>query len=308
MSTSKAPKGAKLKLHPICELIPTMSAEDRARLKAGIERDGRIHVPIIVLGNEILDGRNRWEISQELRIECPMTKYRGKTDMASLAAYVMALNVDRRHMTVSQLAMTGASLTRIIETGRADGQDTNVGVNAANLQRKFRQGAGRSAEVAAKIVGVSERQVAAAKSVLDKAPDLAEKVTAGEITVHAATQEMKRREEPEEKPEPVKDEIGGEVPERLAGMFTDIRFDELAGQLRAVKKGIKALTDDPLGVWLHAQDVLASLENVIKAVKFARPHALCPYCKGGGNKGCKTCRKSGWMPVEVYNAVPEADR
>lgn len=313
----RAKSDGKYTIHPVCQLIPPMSAEDRARLKAGIERDGEIRVPIVVLGKEIIDGRNRWEISQELRINCPSVKYKGPADMPSLAAYVMSLNVERRHMTNSQLTACAAELARIIESSRA-GLDSDKPGDVLNLARSKRQpeslnapAVGRSNEVAARAMGVSTASVTKQKAVMEKAPDLHEKVKAGELTVHAATQEMKRREAkdaPDEKPEPVRDGIGKEITnERIRKVFTDKPYHALAkegGEFLAKVEAFAATKDGK-----HIDDkCLVELRNVVTALKFWKPYCLCQYCGAGGAKGCAKCNNTGFISKKQYDAVPEADR
>jgi ParB-like chromosome segregation protein Spo0J len=59
------PKATELRLHPLAKLLPAMSAEEYARLKADIKAHG-VQLPILTLENQILDGRHRAQARREL--------------------------------------------------------------------------------------------------------------------------------------------------------------------------------------------------------------------------------------------------
>jgi hypothetical protein len=105
------------------------------------------------------------------------------------------------------------------------------------------------------------------------------------------------------KVDPPRDEVGvviehADVADAFAGRD---RFAELMNRLSAIGSDLAALAASPAGRYLSAQQVKADVKNVRDAVRFAVPHAVCPYC--GGRK-CDACKQAGWMGENVYKAVP----
>jgi ParB-like chromosome segregation protein Spo0J len=85
----------------IYQLMPPLSADEYAALKADIAARG-VQVPIEYddQGN-ILDGFHRVQICQELGLACPQVMRSGLTDAAK-RAHAWALNLTRRHLSKVQ--------------------------------------------------------------------------------------------------------------------------------------------------------------------------------------------------------------
>ncbi len=75
----------------------------------------------------------------------------------------------------------------------------------------------------------------------------------------------------------------------------------IMNKIQVIRKELEAMALEPIGAFLHIQQIDAFLVNARVAIKFARPHIDCPYCKG---EKCKECRKTGWLPKDVYDRVP----
>ena len=89
--------------HPIANLFPMMQQEQYQALLRDIAENGQLE-PVWTLGNQILDGRNRWSACLELGLEPITREYEGSTDTVSLVNFTISLNLNRRHLTKSQLA------------------------------------------------------------------------------------------------------------------------------------------------------------------------------------------------------------
>jgi hypothetical protein len=76
----------------------------------------------------------------------------------------------------------------------------------------------------------------------------------------------------------------------------------LQRKVSALKSEIKQLCETSIGAFLPVQQAEADLNNVFTAIKFAIPHVVCPKCNGGR---CDTCRKTGWLPKEVFERMPK---
>lgn len=108
-------------LHPLADIIPEASPEDFSALVASIREVGQIEA-IRTWQGRVIDGRHRLRACMELGIE-PVFRdvlpeeVSGGTD-AGLLAYVLALNINRRHASTSQRAIAAAKAVTTDGVGR----------------------------------------------------------------------------------------------------------------------------------------------------------------------------------------------
>jgi hypothetical protein len=86
-----------LKQHPIGQIIPPMSAEERSSLRNDLVVNG-LRVPIMPYEGQILDGWHRYELCIEENIEPRFYDYEGEDPFG----LVRSLNLSRRHLTLAQ--------------------------------------------------------------------------------------------------------------------------------------------------------------------------------------------------------------
>ena len=108
--------------HPYCRLTPPLDDVDFELLKSDIRQNGLRH-PIVTYCDEqgieyIVDGRGRFAACQQIGIECPTTQFIG--NVVDLLAYMMSVNVYRRHLTKSQIAMIVAALPELTNSAKAE--------------------------------------------------------------------------------------------------------------------------------------------------------------------------------------------
>ena len=111
-----------MRYHAACELFPRIKGEAFQELVASLKANGFLsQFPIFTLpvaqGEEpiILDGRNRYEACQEAGVEPVYKVYEGPL---SPEAFILSVNVHRRHLTVVERAMAAAELLRRMEGAR----------------------------------------------------------------------------------------------------------------------------------------------------------------------------------------------
>ena len=151
-----------------------MSATEFESLKADIKHNG-LFEPIWQHEGKIIDGRNRYQACVETGVTPHFREWDG---IGSLTAFVVSLNLHRRHLTESQRGMVAAKLANI-----ELGQNQHF-LGSANLRTHQ-----ISQAEAAELLNVSERTVTAAAKVKDEgALELVRAVESGAASVSAAAQ------------------------------------------------------------------------------------------------------------------------
>lgn len=162
-----------MQFHPLANLFPLIEGQDFAELVDDVRKHG-LREAVVVHDGMILDGRNRFRACQAAEVPARFVPYDG----ADPLAFVVSVNLRRRHLNESQRAMVAARIANL-----GDGRPPD---NRANLPG-FETAPPVSAAKAADMLNVSERSVKAARSVQEHAaPELAAKVEAGAVSVSAA--------------------------------------------------------------------------------------------------------------------------
>jgi hypothetical protein len=111
-------------------------------------------------------------------------------------------------------------------------------------------------------------------------------------------------------PADVKDGLGNEPPASLRDVFGKApEFDEQRNALTQIKKWFNLIRTHAAGALIEQgyQRLLTDLNNLDAEIKFAKPHAVCPYCQNKSPKviHCEACKGAGWVSKEVYDACPK---
>ena len=173
-------KVPELTLHPLCELIPACTDAEFKELKEDIKANG-LQVPIKTFDGKILDGRSRYNACLELEKAGHPVEFRREfftADANAALAYVISMNVKRRHLSASQRALIAAKLVN----------STVGGNHSVKLPNEITQGD------VAKLAGVATKMVTDAKLVIDENSELAEKVLKGELAVNKAADKVRTEE------------------------------------------------------------------------------------------------------------------
>jgi ParB-like chromosome segregation protein Spo0J len=150
--------------HPLADIFPLVEGAEFDELAADIKAHG-LHEPIVLFEDKVLDGRNRLRACTAAAVEPTFTAYTGDDPIA----YVVSLNLRRRHLNESQRAMVAAKLATL-----KDGQRADL-VEGLPIGR------------ASELLNVGERSVARAREVQEHgAPELVHAVERGKLSVSAA--------------------------------------------------------------------------------------------------------------------------
>lgn len=248
-----------IKIHPACLLFPEMTDEEFAGLKADIKAHGQ-RESCVFHQDQLLDGRHRWRACQELGIEPDVCEI--DADDFDPVAYVLSVNMHRRHLSTSQRSVIGAEAETMLavaakerqrEAGKQHGRGQEKQV--ADLPQPIAEGKAR--DQAAKLVGVSPRMISDAKAIKQADPALADEVRKGNISVHAAKKKLA--------PPPAADDTPMALDDRLLDLLANGKWrdhTELSDDFRGYVPKEVALALAPVegdGRWQMFRDVLALL-------------------------------------------------
>jgi hypothetical protein len=169
-----------LPFHPVAEMCPWNAAKYE-EIKEDIRKNGLL-LPIWTYQGKIIDGRHRYRACRELGIKPEFQEWDGT---GSLVDFVLSLNVRRRQLSESQLALVAA---RAIPLYKDEARERMRAGKAADPPLHEEEShKGEAAAVAASKVGVSRDMVYKAQLVLAKGvPELQEAVDDGQVSVSAA--------------------------------------------------------------------------------------------------------------------------
>jgi ParB-like chromosome segregation protein Spo0J len=238
--------------HPLADALPALRSKEYQELLADIQAHGLLDA-ITLYEGKVLDGRNRLRACQEAGIEPRFENYPG----CDPAAYVIAKNVRRRHLSPSQRAMAVVKMSELVaqlqtqarerslnnlrkgielpipsRDGIEDEQETNKEAGAATDSQQAepaqpdKKHKNTTAAKLGKKADVSEKSVERAKYVHDHGtPEDVKEVESGAKSVSRKAREVRKRQEDEESENPTSDgEPGPEQKER--------RFEKEAALIR----------------------------------------------------------------------------
>lgn len=187
-------------VHPAAELFPLMEGDEFDGLVESIRSQGLREPAWLTKDGELLDGRNRVRACQAAGVKPTFRTYNGDQPVE----FVIALNLNRRHLTEGQKAFVALNAVALLEQsaksrraqapGKPRGQKASVvapGQQETDWERK-------TINQAAKLTGSSGRSVARAKRIDETDKELAAKVQSGELPLKTAERQLKRKQAQEQ--------------------------------------------------------------------------------------------------------------
>ena len=172
-----------MKFHKIADLFPLIEGDEFQLLCEDIKKEGLNH-PVILLDDEILDGRNRYRACIEVGIEPRYEQFKGDDPLA----FVLSENLHRRHLTASQRAALAAEIANMTWGGdRTGDQDAKLRLEKTNKE-------------ASELFQVGKRYVEEAKAIKERYPDKFRELKTGKKTIQQAKREI-IKENVKEQPE-----------------------------------------------------------------------------------------------------------
>lgn len=169
-------------VHPAAALFPMLADGELRALAEDIAANG-LRNPIVLYEGAILDGRNRLAACAIAGVEPDYVEYEGD----SPTAYVVSVNLQRRHLSTSQRAAIAAEMLPLFEAEARKRQATSTGGATPQLKENLPE-AVQARDEAGRLLDVSGRSVSEAKAIREAAPEVFERVKAGDISVNLAAQ------------------------------------------------------------------------------------------------------------------------
>ncbi len=159
-----------LEVHPAAEIFPLLEGGALDQLAADIRSNGLREPITLHPDGRILDGRNRFHACLQADVEPQYRIWDGHGDPI---AYVVSLNLQRRHLSESQRAMAADKIATMQQGARTD---------IASIEAM-------SQVQAAELLNVGRASVQRAREVRESgAPEVVQAVERGELAVSAAAQ------------------------------------------------------------------------------------------------------------------------
>jgi hypothetical protein len=159
-----------LKPHPLLSVFPEMNDAEFAAFLEDIRTNG-VREPAWTWRGWLIDGRHRDRACQRLKIKLPTREWDGKE--SELLAFVVSMNLRRRHLDESQRAMVGAKLASL-------GEGRPKITSSIELVSQM---------AAAEMLNISVASIKRAKTVIENgAPELVQAVESGRVAVSAAAE------------------------------------------------------------------------------------------------------------------------
>jgi hypothetical protein len=169
-----------LRFHPLSQVFPLIEGPEFEALVEDIRTNGQ-QDPILVIGDQIVDGRNRYRACQRLSIEPRVITWDGKGDLAQI---VSSRNIHRRHLSASQKATIAVPLMEFF-------QKDAMGRMRAGRPAKSSDGPrGRSIELAGRALGISGRYVQMAAKLKKRSHSMFQEVFAGRLHLTTAVRKI----------------------------------------------------------------------------------------------------------------------
>lgn len=334
-----------MKAHPLSEVFPLMDAAELRTLADDVTAHGLREPVVTYEGMILDGRNRWAACKLAKVKQVPTVPYEGDDPVGYVVSanlHRRHLSVSQRAMIAAEIARlprgnpqirTSADLTQTEAATRGNPQIGNIAdlsqPDAAKLLGVSTRsvgdaaavlGDGTPAEIAAIRTGeatvnetarqVRERKQAeeireAAKADPERFGGLAEQLDDGGDVGKVMREFRKRQAAGTTKAQPLKDQLGKDVPSHLRDLFGDPWIVQAAEAVEAIVrdalKQVKARVERRgtrykfmlVGEIIKAIDCARTdLEIVVSHLNEARPYAVCPAC---GGKGCKLCREAGWL-------------
>ena len=183
--------------HEASMIFPLLQGDEFEALKADIAANGLLEAIWLHPNGSILDGRNRHRVCIETDT---LPRFRTWDGTGSLVAFVVSMNLRRRHLTSSQRAVIALDILPMLEAEAKERQRASGGDRKSDMAKipEPIKDKGLARDKTAALFQASPRYISDAKRLRDEAPDLLEEVRQGKKTISKAKRELVKRQREEQ--------------------------------------------------------------------------------------------------------------
>jgi len=252
--------------HPVADLFPMLADDELRELAADIKTRGLLQPIVKDQQGRILDGRNRLAACKLAGVKPEFVTYSG--DDAD--GYALAVNIQRRNLSKGQRAMIAAQAQRVTRNVSLRGTADVTGLSrerirlgsvvlefAPDLTDNVVSGVmplDEAYRIAQERKREAESDTAKLASLRNAYPELADRVTEGELTLNGALAEMRERQAGRQR------DI--EQGRRMASSLVNDLMTAVNTIAIAHKQGERLVTSDMVNQCQDAVSLLASLIGV----------------------------------------------
>ena len=292
-------------------LLQPLSKEEYEQLKQNLIADG-CREPIVLWGEIIVDGHNRFEICTNNGIPYK-TVQKDFPDRQSVMDWIDKNQLGRRNLTKEQISVVrGRVYNRkkktASESGALKGKSSGQNVHSSEKSKPD-----TTATEIAHEFGVDERTIRrdgefaeaieTLKPIADLDKDIKQKKKLSKTATVAAAKAMKEGDEDRAKEilaHGTKPQIKIAVPEdtdgKLKVIFQEAKiFDKWDKAILAIRKEVlDNYESNPAVACLYKPFFEQAIKRVREELSLARPTKICNECNGAGS-GCEKCRGLGYL-------------
>lgn len=206
--------------HEVANLFPLLDGEEYEALKNDIAQNGLRESIWLHPDGRIIDGRNRYRACVDTGI---LPHYRTWAGDGSLVAFVVSLNLHRRHLSSDQRAVIALDALPMLEEEARERQGVRTDLTSVKILTEVSNG--RASQQAAEMFGTNRQYVSDAKWLQREAPEMVEQVKAGDLKLIHAKREIKERKREIRRQENWQTIEAAPKPERLTGVYNTIVID-----------------------------------------------------------------------------------
>src|SRR5882672_10469963 len=185
--------------HHYAKLLPRMNSEELASLGEDIRKNG-LQEPVRLFERKVIDGRNRVLACIHVGIKPQFIQWH--PNGVSPLAFVIAENLQRRHLSLGQRAALAAKLLPHLQREakqrqKAAGKHGDKGGRGRKNEKppaqKCAKGFGKASQIAAARFGISARTVEKAAALGKRNPSVLQDIIKGKLTLQRADKETNSR-------------------------------------------------------------------------------------------------------------------
>ena len=183
------------------DLIPPLSPDEYEQLEKNLVSEG-VRDALVLWGNVLIDGHNRYEIAQKHGLEFQTTQVDFDNE-DDAALWIIDNQLGRRNLNKADAILLAQKRGEVIaeeakakqaDAGKKNIEAYNSGTSSVKNDKTSEPTPIDTRKEVAKLAGVSTGTVAQFEQVQKKAPELIPKIRSGEMTIGGAYKEVKRND------------------------------------------------------------------------------------------------------------------